>query len=130
MGDHNVTRERRVAKGLCGDCGKRPARPKRLFCAPCSKKRNAYGKTAMRKKIVRGAHSGVRTRDHERCTLCRKSGHDRRTCDMFGTKSRKPEQEVMQPWKRPSRSPDRPDDGGDEGDEVELAAFRWDPDGS
>jgi len=81
MGDCNATRERRVAKGLCGDCGKKPARPKRLFCTTCSVKRNTYGKNAMRRK------KRVRTRDHERCTLCRKPGHDRRTCDMFGAVS-------------------------------------------
>jgi hypothetical protein len=122
----NMTRERRVARGLCGDCGKKPARPRRLFCDACSIKRNTYGKNAMRRK------KRIRTRDHERCTLCRKPGHDRRTCDMFGAAKRRQSdqevQEVMQPWTRPQF--DRPDGGGDEGDEFDLAPFRWDSDGS
>ncbi len=37
-------------------------------------------------------------------------------------------EEVMEPWTPPAF--DRPDKGGDEGDEVDLTAFRWDPDGS
>lgn len=72
-------KERRVAAGLCRDCGKKPVRRKRQHCVTCSIRRNESLKV-----LIRKSKNVKRTRDHERCTTCRQPGHDKRTCDIFG----------------------------------------------
>ena len=74
-------RTRRVMLGVCVDCGDEPARPGRLLGEACSLRHNAAAK-------ARARGPSTRSRDHEKCGSCGEPGHDRRTCDLFGPKSR------------------------------------------
>jgi len=63
MNESISTRERRATAGICIDCGKEPARRRRLFCVKCSIKRNTYGKARARAtKERRSRDHGVRWR--------------------------------------------------------------------
>jgi hypothetical protein len=59
---------RLVSVGVCPQCHYRLAREGKLYCLTCVRRRRAYLR----------ARQGYKGRF--RCSICRRKGHDRRTC--------------------------------------------------